>query len=64
MTNLYAHSAPDHPDDCSKWEPLETHLNEVAEQAGQFAAAFGAKKWGELAGRWHDLGKYSREFKN
>ncbi len=46
----------------SEWEPLEDHLREVADLAAQFASAFGASEWGRLAGRWHDLGKYSREF--
>ena len=54
----YAHTTPDD----RPWEPLEDHLREVAELAGDFAAAFGAKDWGHLAGLWHDLGKYSREF--
>lgn len=40
----------------SEWEPLERHLREVAEMAGGFAAAFGAREWGYLAGLWHDLG--------
>ena len=57
---FYAHTlegkGPEH------WEPLERHLREVAKMAGDFAAAFGAKDWGRLAGLWHDLGKYSREF--
>lgn len=59
---FYAHTlegkGPEH------WEPLERHLREVAKMAGDFAAAFGAKDWGRLAGLWHDLGKYSREFQN
>ena len=46
------------------WEPLERHLQEVADLAGDFAAAFGAREWGKLAGLWHDLGKYSLEFQN
>lgn len=44
------------------WEPLEDHLHKVAKIAGEFAAAFGAKEWGRLAGLWHDLGKYLPEF--
>jgi CRISPR-associated endonuclease/helicase Cas3 len=44
------------------WEPLETHLREVAKLAGEFAEAFGAKDWGHLAGLWHDLGKYLPDF--
>ena len=38
------------------------HLLEVGDRAEQFAAVVGSGKWAELAGRWHDLGKYSREF--
>ena len=48
----------------SEWEPLEDHLREVSDLAAKFAAAFGASEWGRLAGRWHDLGKYSREFQD
>lgn len=59
-TTFYAHTLPDRPE--AEWKPLEYHLREVAELAGDFAAAFGAKDWGHLAGLWHDLGKYSREF--
>lgn len=58
----YAHSHPAHPEDRSQWEPLEVHLQKVAEKAGEFAAAFGAKDWGYLAGLWHDLGKYQEAF--
>ena len=35
---------------------------EVANCAAQFAAAFGAPEWGEILGRCHDLGKYSKVF--
>ncbi|MCC7390697.1 MAG: CRISPR-associated endonuclease Cas3'' [Phycisphaerales bacterium] len=64
----FAHSSPDasHGD----WEPLEDHLRLVAGGAApapmpgarEYASAFGAGCWGELAGLWHDLGKYSAEF--
>ncbi len=37
---------------------LENHLNDTAKRAGEFASAFGNKDWGELAGSWHDLGKF------
>ena len=48
------------------WEvhELEDHLEKVGQMAGDFAAAFGAKEWGWLAGRWHDLGKFSKEFQS
>jgi CRISPR-associated endonuclease/helicase Cas3 len=41
---------------------LEQHLRCTASQAAEFAAAFGAAEWGEAAGLWHDLGKFSRAF--
>ncbi|CAN5887889.1 CRISPR-associated helicase/endonuclease Cas3 [soil metagenome] len=63
--SFYAHTHPDYPDskDAEKhWEPLERHLQEVAELAETFASAFGAGEWGRLAGLWHDLGKYLPDF--
>lgn len=59
-TIYYAHSLPGEPEE--RWETLEDHLREVAVLAGEFAARFGASEWGELAGWWHDLGKYKPEF--
>lgn len=46
------------------WEPhdLETHLREVARRASESSSAFAPSEWGQLAGLWHDLGKYQREF--
>lgn len=40
---------------------LETHLQDVAKLAKEFAAEIGIE-WAELAGRWHDLGKYWEKF--
>lgn len=61
MTELiYAHSKDGEPPDC--WQPLEDHLTQVAERSRSFAEEFGAGEWGHLAGLWHDLGKYSKEF--
>lgn len=57
---VFAHSLPDRPE--AEWEPLEKHLGEVGRLAGRFADAFGSGEWGELAGWWHDLGKYKPEF--
>jgi len=45
-----------------EWQPLEEHLQGVAEKAREFAAPFGAGEWASTAGLWHDLGKYSNEF--
>ena len=44
------------------WEPLPDHLSRVGELAQEFAGAFHAGPWGRLAGKWHDLGKYSEAF--
>jgi len=41
---------------------LEDHLRAVADLAGEFASTFGHSDWGQLAGLWHDLGKYSVAF--
>jgi len=60
--NFYAHTHPDHPDDESKWEPLERHLREVAELTREYSHAFGAENWGWFAGLWHDLGKFHPDF--
>jgi len=43
---------------------LEDHLRAVAGLAGEFASTFGHAEWGQLAGLWHDLGKYSLPFQN
>jgi CRISPR-associated endonuclease/helicase Cas3 len=54
----WAHS----PNETGGPEPLEDHLRRVAELCEEFAGRFGAGSWGQVAGYWHDLGKYSREF--
>lgn len=43
---------------------LEEHLRAVAGLAGEFASTFGYADWGQLAGLWHDLGKYSSAFQS
>ncbi len=40
---------------------LATHLREVGRRAAANASAFG-HVWAQLAGQWHDLGKYRRGF--
>jgi CRISPR-associated endonuclease Cas3-HD len=45
-----------------KSEPLDVHLQAVAELAEKFAGKFGAAEWGRVLGLWHDLGKYSAAF--
>lgn len=48
--------------DTANWQELEAHLRAVAALATEHASAFGAASWGELAGLWHDLGKYHPKF--
>ncbi len=57
---FFAHTLKDRP--ISEWEPLPDHLKAVAAKAASFAGRFGAESWGELLGRWHDLGKYQPDF--
>lgn len=57
---FYAHTKNNEPPD--RWQTLEDHLKQVAELARSFADEFGAGDWGYLAGLWHDVGKYSKEF--
>ena len=57
-SGYWAHS----PNETGRPEPLEDHLRRVAELCEHFASHFNAGSWGRVAGYWHDLGKYSREF--
>lgn len=41
---------------------LKEHLDHVASLAAQFVASFDAEELGEIAGRYHDVGKYSARF--
>ena len=41
---------------------LAAHLRGVAGLGRQFAEIFGSAEWAELAGLWHDLGKYRGRF--
>ena len=47
-----------------QWQSLEEHLDEVARRAAENASAFDSAAWGELAGKWHDLGKYAEDFQS
>jgi len=66
MRQLYAHTKKDNitkqvlPE--SEWQPLDEHLNAVAQKAAEFAAEFGAERLGYVAGLLHDIGKYSDAF--
>lgn len=57
---VFAHTKPGCSQD--EWQPLEQHLRGVAKRARVFAESFGTGEWGEAAGLWHDLGKYSKGF--
>lgn len=61
-TRWYAHTLDGEPPD--RWEELGEHLEKVALSAAEFSSVFDAKEWGYLAGRWHDLGKYSEAFQS
>jgi len=54
----FAHSANNR----GEWHDLREHLGAVARLARQFAESFAAGEWAELAGLWHDLGKYQADF--
>jgi CRISPR-associated endonuclease/helicase Cas3 len=53
-----------HSDQGSGGHDLAQHLRCTAKGAATFASAFGAAAWGELTGRWHDLGKFSPDFQD
>lgn len=64
-TKYVAHVKRDGETD--KWsEPhsLEDHLRDTAKLAGEFAADSIGSDWAELAGKWHDLGKYRKRFQD
>lgn len=44
------------------WQPLRTHLGEVAKLAKDFAGVFGGGDEAQIAGLLHDLGKYADRF--
>lgn len=50
------------PDGSQSRHPLEDHLRSTAALAKAFAAPFSSQAWAELAGLWHDLGKYRPGF--
>ncbi|MDH5730289.1 MAG: CRISPR-associated endonuclease Cas3'', partial [Gammaproteobacteria bacterium] len=58
-----AHVKRDENGNWDKSHCLEEHLQEVGEMAKQFAGNFGSD-WAQLAGLWHDLGKYRKRFQD
>jgi len=57
-----AHTVSDLAEEQVGWQPLSTHLRNVAQLAKSFAAPLGIADEAELAGLLHDLGKYSERF--
>ena len=51
-------------DGCWHQQLLADHLEGTARRAGEFAATFGSRDWGELLGWWHDLGKFDPKWQN
>ena len=43
---------------------LNDHLCDTAQRARDFAQTFNNADWAELAGKWHDLGKYLPKWQN
>ncbi len=56
----YAHTKENEPP--KKWQPLEDHLESVADIASKCAAHFNASDWGKIVGRLHDIGKLKPAF--
>lgn len=52
--------------DYSKWEQMHEHESLVAQYCSSFLKLIdpSLELWGELLGRWHDLGKCSEAFQN
>ncbi|NLV46327.1 MAG: CRISPR-associated helicase Cas3' [Candidatus Hydrogenedentes bacterium] len=46
----------------SGWQPLQEHLQGVAEKAGLYAALFGSEDWAKTAAWLHDFGKSDPAF--
>lgn len=61
MEPKFAHLVPDEEGAWRRHELLE-HLEAVARLAGEMASYFGSFDWAEVAGLWHDLGKYRPAF--
>src|SRR3989338_6175894 len=51
-------------DENGEWHEhhLDEHLRGVAAMAADFAANFDSSDWANIAGLWHDLGKYREKF--
>ncbi|QEP43006.1 CRISPR-associated helicase Cas3' [Ectothiorhodospiraceae bacterium BW-2] len=59
-----AHVRCDDSETVIKPHALKEHLIETAKLAAEVSTPFQAQAWAELAGRWHDLGKYRQRFQD
>lgn len=61
---FYAHSLENQPTE--NWETMQQHEELVAEYCSKFLERIDPNlgAWGELLGRWHDIGKYSSAFQD
>jgi CRISPR-associated endonuclease/helicase Cas3 len=57
---FYAHSTK--REDRADWQLLRDHLLQVGERAARYATVFGGHELAQVAGRLHDLGKYTEKF--
>ena len=61
LMQVYAHSKPAPqtglPLPTDHWQPLDEHLQNVANLAADFAKPFGGEAWARAAGLLHDVGK-------
>jgi len=67
VMKYYAHTATGDDgkplaESSGKWQPLATHLTNVADLASRFAKPFNLEDEARLAGLLHDLGKYADKF--
>ncbi len=60
MQTWYAHTSDSDSSDAR--QPLEEHLENVANQAAEFASSFGYERWGYTLGLLHDIGKATSAF--
>jgi CRISPR-associated endonuclease/helicase Cas3 len=58
------HKAIAHVAEDGRCHDLYDHLAGTGKRAGEAARHFDSAAWAELAGLWHDLGKYSKAFQD
>ncbi|WP_150132126.1 CRISPR-associated endonuclease Cas3'' [Dokdonella koreensis] len=62
VIQFYAHSGS--RSEQSDWQPLREHLIGTGWRAERYASVFGADMLAMIAGRLHDLGKYTESFQS